>query len=116
MAWGVAPLRRRAATFVVALVPDLHSVREELGLAGATVSRKGTRRVDGIMMGPEGLELGGLGEGAAQKRRTRARRRSLGSAPPQSKTKVEPATLQTVLPLKASASQLSSTVSASFGK
>lgn len=38
----VALLRRRAAAFVVALVLDLRSVREELGLAAATVGRKGT--------------------------------------------------------------------------
>lgn len=47
------------------LVPDLRGVREGLGLAASAVGREGAGRLDGVVVRLEGLELGGLGEGAA---------------------------------------------------
>lgn len=49
------------------LVVDLRGVREGLGLAAATVGGEGARGLDGVVVGLDGPELGGLCEGAAPK-------------------------------------------------
>lgn len=47
------------------LVVDLRRVREGLALAAAAVGGEGAGGLNGVVVGREGLELGGLGEGAA---------------------------------------------------
>lgn len=47
------------------LVVDLRRVGEGLALAAAAVGGEGAGGLDGVVVGREGLELGGLGEGAA---------------------------------------------------
>lgn len=77
---------------------DLRGVREGLGLAAAAVGGERAWRVDGVAVGLERPELGGLGEGAPADAADAGGEALPGSAPSQSRTKVEPSTLQTPFP------------------